>query len=71
MAVNFSLLHRNTFMDEGVSAHMRGGGFFSWKFSNPITDLVVTIHDEAALIAIQGVTNTKNLRFMRCSEMEF
>ena len=46
-------------MDEGVIAHVRGDEGFSYKVSKPITEIVVTSRDEAALLAIQGRKNEK------------
>ena len=53
------LLHGKTLIDEGVVAHIRGGEIFSWKVRNPITELVVTSHEYAALLTIQVVKNGK------------
>ena len=46
-------------MYEGVVANMRGGEGFSCEVSDPITDLVVTSCDEAALLIVQGMTYRK------------
>ena len=39
----------------GVVGHVRGGEGPSWKVGDPITEIVVTRRDEAALISVQGV----------------
>ena len=46
-------------MYEGVIAHVLGGEGFACKVRNPITELVVTIHDDAAILSIQGLSNVK------------
>ena len=38
---------------------MQRGGGFACEVSDPITELIVTNRDEAALLAIQGVINEK------------
>ena len=40
-------------MDEGVSTHVQGGRVFSYDVIYPITELVMTSRDEAALLAVQ------------------
>ena len=37
--------------------HMRGGEILTCKIDDPITDIVVTCHVEAALLAVKDVTN--------------
>ena len=49
-----------TLMDDGVVAHVRGDEGFSWKVSDPITDLGVTSRDEAALILIYKLMEIVN-----------
>ena len=44
---------------DGVIVHMRGGGVFSCQTSDPITELVVTSHDDATLLTIQGKEGRK------------
>ena len=44
-------------MDEGVVAHMQGGESFACQVSDPITEIIVAIRDEDALLTIQGVTH--------------
>ena len=44
-----------TWMDEGGVWNLLGGKGFAYKVGNPISELVVMIHDEAALPAIQFV----------------
>ena len=46
-------------MDEGVVTHVQRGEGFACIFSNSITELVVTSHDEAAIIKIQGIIDRK------------
>ena len=41
----------------GVVAHMRRGDGLSCKVGEPITELIVTRRDEAALFAVQGVAD--------------
>ena len=50
-----SLFHGTTLIDEGVVAYVQGGEGLSCKVSNPITDIVGKIHNEAVLLAIQKV----------------
>ena len=53
------LSYGKTMMVEGVVAHVQRGEGFSCEVRYPITELVVTSRDEAARIAIQGMTNVK------------
>ena len=50
-----SLQHFTTCIDEGIVARMQGGQGISCKVSDPIMELVITIHDEVALLYIQCV----------------
>ena len=50
-------LHGATFEDEVVVAHVRGGELFSGQVRDPVLDLVMTLRDEAAPLAIKGVTD--------------
>ena len=51
--------HGMNLMDQRVVVHMQRGGGFACEVSDPITELIVTNRDEAALLAIQGVINEK------------
>ena len=42
-------------MDEGGVWHVLRGKGFAYKVGNPISELVMMIHDEAALLTIQFV----------------
>ena len=53
------LPHGATWMHEGVVTHVQGGDQFPCEFSNPITELVATVSDEAALLKIQGMIDRK------------
>ena len=48
-------------MDEGVVPHLQGGKGFICKVVNPITELVMTSREEAALLSIQCV------KYLECS----
>ena len=50
-------LHGATCEDEGFVAHVRGGEGFSRQVCDPLPELVMNFLDEAAPIAIEGVTN--------------
>ena len=55
LKVPFELLihspHGATCVDFGVVTHMCGGKGLACKFGNPITETIVTCHDEASLLA--------------------
>ena len=53
--------HGTTCKYFGVVAHVRRDEGLSCKVSNPITELVATRHDEAALLAVQGVVDCEGL----------
>ena len=50
--MGLSLLHGLTLMDEGVDANVCVGEVFDLDVRDSIKELVVTIHDEAALLTI-------------------
>ena len=52
-------IHGETCVDFGVVARLRGVEGLARKVSNPITELVVTLRDEASLLAVKGVTYFK------------
>ena len=52
-----ALLHGATWMNEEVVVHVLGGKDFAGKVDDPITEIVMTSHYEAALIATQGMTD--------------
>ena len=52
-------LHGATCEDEGVIVHMRGGEIFSGQVCNPLTDLIVTRRDKAALLTVEGLAYSK------------
>ena len=51
------LSHGVTCEDFGVVTHVPGGEGLFCKVGNPITELIVTCRDEAALFAVQGVAD--------------
>ena len=48
------LPHGMTWVDEGVVTHMRGSKGFYGQVRDPITELIITSHDEANLLTVQG-----------------
>ena len=50
-----ALPHGANCMDEGVFTHVLGGKGFSCEVGYPITEIVMTSCDEAALFAVQCV----------------
>ena len=44
----------------GVLAHMRGGEGLSCMVRDPITEIVVTRRDKAALLAVKGMVDVKS-----------
>ena len=57
--LGLSLPHNMTWMDERLVVHIRGGEGFACEVSNPITELVVTSCDEAALVTTKGMKDRK------------
>ena len=51
--------HVATCGNSGDVAHVRGGESLTCKVGDPIMELIVTRHDEAALLAVQGVSDQK------------
>ena len=53
--LGFDLPHSVTWMDEGVITRTREGKWFAWEIGNPITEIIMTSHDEAVILAVQHV----------------
>ena len=47
------LPHGATWVDEGVVAHVRGGKRLYGQVNDPVTEIVVASHEEAALLMVQ------------------
>ena len=52
-------LHSTIFKDEGVVPHVRGDEIFSDQVCNPVKELIVTLRDKAAPLAIKGMAYRK------------
>ena len=51
--------HGVTCVDFGVVTHMRGDEGLARKVDNPITELIMTHLDEASLLSVEGVVDSK------------
>ena len=51
--------HSATCVDFGVVTHVRGGEGLACKVGDTITELVVTRHDKASLLAVKDVSDIK------------
>ena len=48
-----------TRVDFGVVRHVCGGEGLACKFYKPITEIIMTLRDEASLIAVEGISDVK------------
>ena len=53
--------HGTTCVYFGDVTHVHGGEGLSLKVCDPITELIVTRHDDASLLALKGVVDVKYL----------
>ena len=53
------LLHNTTWVDEGFVANMRGRDDLDIQVYNPITELVISSHEEAFFFEIQDMGDIK------------
>ena len=50
-------LHGTTYKYEGVVAHVSRGESFDVKVRDPVAELVVTLHDKDAPLAVKGMSD--------------
>ena len=57
--LSFRPRHGATLVYEGVVAYVRGGESPARQIRDPVTELIMTRHDEATPLAVEGVANGK------------
>ena len=55
--LSFLPRHGATLVNEGVVAYVRGGEGPARQIRDPVTEIIMARRDEAAPLAIEGVTN--------------
>ena len=64
-------LHGAPCEDKGVIAHVRGGGVFAAQVFDLVLKIIVTRHDEAAVLVVQGVADKEGRPIVITKEQKF